>query len=169
MSRPPHPARLMALLALALLAASSSAQTRPNAVSVEVGGAGGAYSLAYERTVAPDVHVRAGLEYYGLAGAAPVAVLWTPDVGGRSLRPEGGVGVVVGVSDSPALFSGGDAAEDGDLDVHMLPTASLGARLTLRTVDLRAGATALYGVKTAWGSGGREMFVQPQIGLSVRF
>ena len=169
MNRPPRPLRSLALLALALLTASAGAQTRPNAVGVELGGAGGAYSLAYERTVAPDVHVRAGLSYYVVAAAAPVTALWTPDVGGRALRPELGAGVVVGVSDSPALFAGGSSLEDGDLDVHVLPTASLGARLSLGRVDLRAGATALYGVRTPYGRIDREVFVQPQIGLSVRF
>ena len=96
------------------------------------------------------------------------SALWTPRVG-VGVRPEVGVGVVAGVSDSPALFAGGSAFEDGDLDVHVLPTTSLGLRVPLSGLDLRAGATALYGVRTASTESGREVFVQPHLGGAVRF
>ncbi len=165
------PFRTLPFLALALLATSTSAQTKSNALGLEIGGAGGVYSLTYERSVASDVHIRAGVTYLVILGAAPVSALWTPQVSLGVVRPEFGAGVVVGASDSPALYSGGSAVEDGEWDVHVLPTASLGIRLSIGSLDLRAGGTALYGVRAASSqvSGTREVFVQPHVGVAVRF
>ena len=149
--------------ALALLATAASAQERPNAVMFELAGPGGIYSIGYERTVAPDVHVRAAVAYYYFLGAAPVAVLWTPEVGRGRLRPELGAGVVVGFSESSVLFR---SAPGNEREFHVLSTASLGLRLGVAGVDLRAGATALYGAVRLTQ---RDLGIQPHLGLSARF
>ena len=146
-----------------LLAASAGAQDRPNAVTVELAGPGGAYSIGYERTVAPDMHVRAAVAYYYVAGAVPVTAFWTPDIGVGRLRPEVGAGVVVGFSDGPGLYR---STSGLDRELHALPTASLGLRQGVAGVELRAGVTALYGtVRTSR----RQLGLTPHLGLSARF
>lgn len=164
----------LSIVAVALIALTfqAKAQVLPNAVSVELGGAGGIYSVGYERAIRPSVHARVGVGYYGFAGTVPVTLLFTPEVArlGRTLlRAELGGGAVVGASDGPSLYSGGGTFEDGKINVHVLPTGLLGARAEFGRVDLRGGVTALYGVRNASAGSGREVFFFPQLGASYRF
>ena len=153
----------LTLLSILLLAASASAQDRPHAVTFELGGPGGAYSIGYERSVAPNMHVRAAVGYYYILTAAPVSVFWTPEVGVGRLRPELGVGVVVGLSRGPGMYQW---TSSGEIELHALPKASLGLRAGVAGVELRAGATALYGrIQTSE----RRLGLTPHLGLSARF
>lgn len=171
------PFRLLSLAAAAVVLASATGApqaqpSRPNAVSVELGGAGGAYSVGYERAITPVVRARVGVAYYGFSTIVPVTVLFTPEVGavgGRAVRAEVGLGAVVGSSDSPSLYSGGSAFEDGVRETQVLPTGLLGARVEFGRVDLRAGASALYGMRNVAVGAEDEVFVFPQLGASYRF
>lgn len=153
--------RLLPLLLV--LAATASAQPRKNSAYIELGGSGGSYALGYERTVAPDVHARLGASYYYLLGSASLSTAWTPNVRLGRLRPELGAGVVAGFSGSRSLYSTG--GERPVYDLKALPMMSFGARLAFGGSDLRAGVTALYGVRALE----REVFRHPYLGFGVRF
>lgn len=157
--------------ALALFSTATAAQVRPNAVALELGGAGGAYSIVYERAFTPDVRAELGAAYIGPV-IVPASVYVTPALGrlaGRVVRADVGVGLVVGLVDGPSLYSGGDSFEDGTLDIHILPTASAGARVELGRVDLRGGVVALYGVLDSFGNPESEVFLAPRVSAAYRF
>lgn len=169
---PLSPRRLLITAILLVLAPVACAQSRPNALTAELGGAGGVYSVGYERAFAPSVRARAAVSYYGFAGTVPVTALFTPEVGrlGRTtLRAELGGGAVFGATDGPSLYSGGGRFEDGEVDIHVLPTGLLGLRAEVGRVDVRGGVTGLYGVRSAFAGSQRKLFVLPHLGASYRF
>lgn len=166
--------RSSTLACLIVLAASytASAQVRPNAVSLELAGPGGAYSVGYERALTPTVRAQVGVSYIGVSTIVPVAVYATPlvgRVGGHEVRADLGVGVVVGATDGPSLYTGSGAAEDGETDVYVLPTTSVGARAEIGRFDLRAGVNALYGVYRVSTENESELFFVPRLSGGYRF